>query len=400
MDRLKSRVAIGLALALLLAPHPSLATDARIITNGEAGSSARATLNNTLTQVFNAQQYGWIPDDTDRSTAALALLSAVSTAGGGTIYFPAATSAYRADSQLFIPNNSASVPSQVNIRLTGAGGGSTFTAAIANASFLDLRYTATDGNAKIETRGTGSLVIDHLGIEDKGSANNTPFIHSTNTTLIVEDNSFIGSASSSSTQDGIVLGGPSETTAGSDVGAPFQGYGTRITSNFFNNVNRIAYLRTFANGVIVNGNSVYNGAGTTELEIAGGGGTDGGNIISGNIFEVDVGVLYGITLSNAQNNVFIGNGFYDLNVSYVSDYRLNGSALYNTIIEGYANPGKYLSYSGSAAQLVNNNYIGENNATIIGSTVTMPNLPSSAGSGGLYVCVDNTGKFYMKSSCP
>jgi hypothetical protein len=37
--------------------------------------------------------------------------------------------------------------------------------------------------------------------------------------------------------------------------------------------------------------------------------------------------------------------------------------------------------------------------TIAGNLLT-PNLPSSAGSGGLYDCVDNTGKHYMKASCP
>ena len=29
-----------------------------------------------------------------------------------------------------------------------------------------------------------------------------------------------------------------------------------------------------------------------------------------------------------------------------------------------------------------------------------PNLPSSAGSGGLYVCVDSSGTLYKKASCP
>ena len=79
---------------------------------------------------YNAQSYGWLPDGTDHSTQALALLSAVSAAGGGTIYFPPAgnASCYRADSQLLIPQTAqnkgnGSQPVQANFRLTGGGGG-------------------------------------------------------------------------------------------------------------------------------------------------------------------------------------------------------------------------------------------------------------------------------------
>jgi len=32
--------------------------------------------------------------------------------------------------------------------------------------------------------------------------------------------------------------------------------------------------------------------------------------------------------------------------------------------------------------------------------LTVPNIPTSAGSGGLYVCIDTTGKIYKKSTCP
>ncbi len=34
------------------------------------------------------------------------------------------------------------------------------------------------------------------------------------------------------------------------------------------------------------------------------------------------------------------------------------------------------------------------------AALTIPTLPASAGSGGIYVCIDNTGKLYQKSSCP
>lgn len=35
-----------------------------------------------------------------------------------------------------------------------------------------------------------------------------------------------------------------------------------------------------------------------------------------------------------------------------------------------------------------------------GAGITVPGMATSAGAGGLYVCIDNTGVMYMKSSCP
>jgi hypothetical protein len=45
--------------------------------------------------------------------------------------------------------------------------------------------------------------------------------------------------------------------------------------------------------------------------------------------------------------------------------------------------------------------LGTDEASIILATpVNAPALPTSAGSGGIYVCVDTSGNFYKKSSCP
>lgn len=38
--------------------------------------------------------------------------------------------------------------------------------------------------------------------------------------------------------------------------------------------------------------------------------------------------------------------------------------------------------------------------TTLAGNLVMANIPSSAGSGGLFVCSDNTGKFYEKATCP
>jgi hypothetical protein len=44
-----------------------------------------------------------------------------------------------------------------------------------------------------------------------------------------------------------------------------------------------------------------------------------------------------------------------------------------------------------------------NNSAVLTMTnisMNVPGLPTSAGSGGLYICVDTSGNFYKKSSCP
>src|ERR1700680_1052873 len=163
-------------------------------------------------QVFNVTAYGWSADGTDHSSQMNNILNLACTAGavGGTIYFPPSSGHYRADSEMLIPNNGASPqPKQCNLRLTGAGGGGGWYNNNINqqpplgATILDLRYTAVDGSAKIETRGLGTLKIDDLSIIDGGASNATPFIHTTNTTLVIRDSFFKGSGSA--TQDAIVL---------------------------------------------------------------------------------------------------------------------------------------------------------------------------------------------------
>lgn len=142
---------------------------------------------------FNAVEHGWLGDGNDHSVEALALLNTVNNAGGGTIYFPPSTSAYRADSQLLIPNNGATPqPVQKSIKFMGAGGGQNwYTLSAPQASILDLRYQGT--GAKITSLGKGSLQLNNLLIKDGGSSiGGTPFVLVTNTCLTARDCTFQG----------------------------------------------------------------------------------------------------------------------------------------------------------------------------------------------------------------
>lgn len=324
-----------------------------------------------LRQSYNAQDYGWACNGTDRSTEALALLTAVASSGGGTIFFPPCASTYRADSQLFIPNNGASPrPYQTNIRLTGGGGGlnwfSGVAIGIANATTLDLRYQGTGG--KIETRGAGALVIDNLTLTDGGSLNSTPLIHTTNTVLTIRGVNFIGVGSA--TQDGIVLGG-TQTAVSGGVDAPFQGYGTIIDGNFFTKLNRGVYGRTYANNVVVTGNAWTGNTGTRAMEFDGSAGAASGNFglyVAGNLIEMDT-YTYGIVLNAVQESVFVGNGFWDRGASQVADFYFTATSFYNTFV---------LGYHGAVAKVFGGDSSSQNYSTVISALSGIKLIPSTA----------------------
>lgn len=393
-------------------------------------------------------KYGWTCDSNDHSTQALALLSTVSNAGGGTIFFPPCQQAmftgsisgttltvtaiqsgtikpgmmlmanglnrliiritaavtggggagtytvdtpqiqgseqmwagftYRADSQLLIPNDGILTQGyfgQVNIRLTGAGGGNNwfFNAPTQipspNASILDLRYQANDGNGKVESRGSGALMIDKLGIIDGGSSNSTPFIHGEATALTIRDNTFMGS--NNATQDFIVLGDSTSNTDGS-VTAVYVGYGTIIENNTFMYGNRGVYAKTFANNVYVIRNifPLRTSAGLTAIEFdgsVGAGPVTNGEYVTGNLIEMDNTYTCGIKLTNVSQSFFAGNSFWDTGSQGVGNYCLNGSNVSgNVFIPGQSSSGASGSpFSDPSSNLPFNtvfgNFVGTNN---------------------------------------
>jgi hypothetical protein len=76
-----------------------------------------------------------------------------------------------------------------------------------------------------------------------------------------------------------------------------------------------------------------------------------------------------------------------------------GTALsnYNSSAIAFHNAGG----SGSTSNYLQLSMFGANGINIYGTgEVSMPSLPTSAGGGGLYVCVDTSGNMYKKSSCP
>lgn len=191
------------AVALVASSIPAMAVPP--VLNGDVITPTMPT--------FNVKWYGAKGDGTTDDTAAINnAISAVSAAGGGTVYFPRPSVKYLMLGAMVIPY-AGTQPTQKPIRLTGDGGtqnGYWASSPINGGSILDMQYSGVDTlyKAKIDTRGAGILEIDHLTLEDT-AADNFLFIQTTNTTLYVHDNGVIGNPAKSGTtcvQDAIRLG--------------------------------------------------------------------------------------------------------------------------------------------------------------------------------------------------
>jgi hypothetical protein len=330
-------------------------------------------------QVFNAQAYGWLPDGTNRSTQALALLTAMYNANGGTLWFPGSSGAYRCDSQLLIPNDGGSPqPKQPNIRFSGSGGGQNWYSGAdhgnghANAAVLDLRYTGT--GAKITTLGLGAFAMDNLLIKDGGGSNTTPLFLTTNTTSAIRENTFWGSGNVA--QDAIVLGGPNAHIGGA-ITDGFQGYGTNIMCNHFTQLNRGLYGRTYCNSINFNFNSFQNNVGTRAIESDGSANQNYSWNIIGNLIEMDV-YSYGIYLGYIINAKCIGNDFWDVGNNHVADIYLSDAACTQGVFILGHHEGLLSGFIvGNAASIATAAIIGSGKSALNSSNVSMASLPAS-----------------------
>jgi hypothetical protein len=297
-------------------------------------SNGNVTVGNTL---LNAKCDGV----TDMTAALNAQLSALYTAGGGSLVLSGICVVM---GQLVISNDgNTGNPKQPAIRITGNGASANgyWGALSSSASGLDLQYNAAV--AKIDTRGAGVLEIDHLLLKDSGSDCAT-FIQTTNTTLKIHDDAFSGTASSASAcNDAIVLEGTTNTISNGS-NAAFQGYGTVIYANFFDKIRRLAYLRTYANAIVIRDNTISTSSGTNlangaAIEVlgdacSGGSQYDAGNVIENNLFETTY-YPYPIKLACAAQHYIAGNGMYDPGSATIAFLRFESTAGNNTVIHGW-----------------------------------------------------------------
>lgn len=350
--------------------------------------------------LYNATSNAMVCDDsTDDTTAFNSLLATVNTAGGGTIYL---SGMCKIAGAVVLPNDGASPPTQHPIRITGCGSTGWKTSATSAPATtpcgLNLFYNASI--AKLDTRGQGLLEIDHIEIKDTNS-DTSIFIQTTNTTLKIHHAYFRGTGAGSNTV-GIVFGGTTTTVDGSAT-SPFQGYGTVIDSNVFDNMGVIAKWQAYANAIqVVNNTITTTSGGASAFDLSSTYSAMNGNYLAGNLIEMAhyvTGVLCG---ASCIGNSFIGNSTYDPNSgSSTSAYTMTGSTG-NIIISSYDGVGAKAGWVNVLNPGTTNYVLASNTANGVGASGPQ-NYPQPFGAtfyndGGVLVAA-NSAPFTLPFAC-
>ena len=341
-----------------------------------SGSDTNVALAGKYVSAFTPESYGTCPGDgTDVTAFVNAAITAAQAAGGGTVLLKQGKTYTCAGAIVFNRTGTTAQPVQKPVRITSPGGASSngYWAATARngGAVLDLRYDGTDTLyvAKIDTRGAGTLEIDHINIVSGGS-DDFPILQTTNTAVQVHHN-FVsgnpGKVGAGCKQDAFILGGTSNTVGdGSD--APFQGYGSHVHTNFFDHIRRGFVGRTYCNSVVFTTNTISttcgnDGTGAGNLggayELHGGSSANLciGNTERDNTIEV-VNYKYAVALDNADNNTIGPSGYWDASTGYDSAVYCTSTAEFNTITDGYhtstfpfvSGPGKLTNTIHTASQ--------------------------------------------------
>lgn len=311
-------------------------------TFGQIGAGSTQGLTFTGKPWIDVTTAGAVCDDvTDDTAAVVSALTTLYNQNGGTLAIPPGKLC-KVTGQITLPNTGASTPLQPPIRITSFGNGNTGTSAGGSGNnppaFAGLDLTNNSATAKIDTRGAGTLEIDHILLKDSAS-DCAAFIFTTNTILKIHDATFIGTASGTSAcNDGIIFGGTSTTINGAST-SPFQGYGTVVDNNIFQKIQRVEFFQTYANGIQTVNNTVWNSCGSAThgtFEMAPlGGNSDTGNFFAGNLIEI-TNYEYAFWFNGgAVGNVMVGNNLFDWSATNVAGYRFETSATNNLVIDGW-----------------------------------------------------------------
>lgn len=314
------------------------------------------------------ESFGGTNDGTNTASAndvaLVAALSYLDAMGGGKIRYRAGT--YRFDAVVAPVNSGEAIPRMKPVEFEGAGcwwsgnGLQTY-----GGTVLDLRAVSAEG--KMQFRGSGIFKSTGITYTNLGTADTSPILKTTNTTLHLRGNAFIGhitKANLDCDQDAIILGGyPDPGPSGAHT-SPFQGYGSIIAENYFDRLRTLVFLGMYCNGTVVSRNTSWtrcgnaNGAayvidgdpGATNINAA------VGNLIEKNLIEVNF-YKWGIWGKNAcVRNVFAYNDVYDPGAVHQAAIRLDANATNNLIITSFGAPAGYVSEANPGLQ--NNHILG------------------------------------------
>jgi len=264
-------------------------------------------------------------------------------ATGCEVRVPAGT--YTCTTQLVIPNDGGTPNAhQKTLKLVGAGAGGLgdFYTASPSGTVLNMTFNATSGG-KIQTTGLGQLEVTGITFEDTAT-DGSPFVFTTNTDLHFHDNQFYGGGQCSGganppatggiqgntagLNDVFILGGTTDTT-GNLLTSAFQGYGTVITANTADCINRFAVLNHFANAIAITDNKILGSSGTSThalFEIGQASSQVSGNKISGNLCEMFHAKYCVNLVGGAFFNLIESNSCYDAGVNATSCIHVTNAA--------------------------------------------------------------------------
>lgn len=187
---------------------------------------------------------------------------------------------------------------------------------------------------KVAMTGGGAITFQNLGIVDFNvTPDPTPFFETSATALLVQNNTI--TCSGHPQQDAVVVGGEQQGIA-DYVGAPYQGYTTRITGNQFNSCNRTLFARQVAGPVWFDHNSVGNPSGFWMLECSADyNSTNYGNLgltVTDNTWD-QAGPRYVMEIKKCHHGYYANNDTQDSTASGLTLYHVWDGASPNTFIE-------------------------------------------------------------------
>lgn len=296
--------------------------------------------------VYLPEAHGAKGDGTTDDTAAVNAAIAAAQTNGGKVWLQNKTYlCLGAITPVYSGPSTAPVQKPVRITSNGGAGSNGYWAVgpTNGGPILDLRYDGTDGlhPAKIDTRGAGSLEIDHIVLRS-GGTDDYPFLRTSNTTCFLHHNMVVGNAAhirAAAVQDVFVFGGTSNVTIGDGPDAPFQGYGGKVHDNYFAKIRRGFLGQNYCNSISVENNTFSTTCGSSTggaIEFHGSAiaGYTVGNLTRGNTIEC-TNYKYAIAAYWAANCTFGPDGYWDGANNYTAGVFIDPSANFNTVIGGY-----------------------------------------------------------------
>lgn len=297
--------------------------------------------------VFLPEAHGARGDGVVDDTAAVNAAIAAAQASGGKVWLQSKTYlCLGAITPVYTGPSTAPVQKPVRITSNGGAGSNGYWAVgpTNGGPILDLRYNGVDGlhPAKIDTRGAGSLEIDHITLQS-GGTDDFPFLRASNTTCFLHHNMVVGNAAkirANSVQDVFVFGGTSSATVGDGPDAPFQGYGGKVHDNYFANIRRGFLGQNYCNSISVENNTFSTTCGSSTggaIEFHGSAvaGFVVGNLTRGNTIEV-TNYRYAIVADYAANCTFGPDGYWDPTpATFTGSVFIMSTSNWNRVVAGY-----------------------------------------------------------------